>query len=112
MLTGAQATAAEVWAFQGMDPHDPSSWYDPRPGAGEMYHGSCQWQNRTAPGVHEAFAQIWGTERLWCSHDRVNIKPPTRSEEERALAAQGQYSRGLHWRVPLRLPLLLAQPIF
>ena len=26
--------------------------------------------------MHEAFTQIWGTDRLWCSHDRVRTHPP------------------------------------
>ena len=88
-----------------------------------MYHGAEQWRNRTAPGVHEAFSQIWGTERLWCSHDRVNVKPPLLPDaDERAqAAATGRFVGGLHWdtatlyayvntinHVPARQPSALA----
>ena len=56
----AARTAAEVWEFSGKDPTQPDTWRDPeKPGIMiEMYHGPNQWANRTAPGVHEAFAQI------------------------------------------------------
>ena len=55
----AARTAAEVWEFSGKDPSQPDTWRDPeKPGIMiEMYHGPNQWANRTAPGVHEAFAQ-------------------------------------------------------
>ena len=46
----AASTAAEVWAFDGRA--DAAPWAEPaRPGAGEMYHGQRQWENRTAPRV-------------------------------------------------------------
>jgi hypothetical protein len=61
----------------------------------EMYHGQRQWENRTAPGVHEAFSQIWGTRRLWCSHDRVSINPPCVDEE--ILNNPSREARGVHW---------------
>ena len=58
-------------------------------------HGQKQWENRTAPGVHEAFSQIWGTRRLLCSHDRVSINPPCRDPE--IVDDPRREARGVHW---------------
>ena len=104
----AAATAQEVWEFSGKDPADPESWYGVHMRAGkeygtrgapgimvEMYHGPRQWENRTAPGVHEAFSQIWGTRKLWCSMDRVSINPPCRDDE--ILQDPQLEARGVHW---------------
>ena len=100
----AALTASEVWEFSGMDPDDPESWYGDSWRDGpykegkimvEMYHGQHQWANRTAPGVHEAFSQIWGTRRLWCSHDRVSINPPCIDAE--ILNDPLREARGVHW---------------
>jgi hypothetical protein len=104
----AAATAAEVYAFAGKDADDPESWYAPifrdgkeygSPGAPgimvEMYHGPRQWENRTAPGVHEAFSQVWGTRRLWCSFDRVSINPPCR--DPAIVADPRREVKGVHW---------------
>jgi hypothetical protein len=104
----AAATAREVFAFAGKDPADPATWYAPRfrdgkaygsPGTPgimvEMYHGPHQWENRTAPGVHEAFSQIWGTRRLWCSFDRVSINPPCR--DPAIIRDPRREARGVHW---------------
>ena len=61
----------------------------------EMYHSQAQWDNHTAPRIHEAFAQIHGTERLWVSHDRVSITPPSRDPDAP--------ESGLHWDHGIRL---------
>jgi hypothetical protein len=100
----AARTADEIWEFAGRQAHAnlkwhiPSrerqdSWYektaDSRRGHVEMYHGKNQWANRTAPGVHEAFSQIHGTQRVTCSVDRACINPPSRNPDERL--------ESLHW---------------
>ena len=97
----AARTAQEVWDFAGLDPDDPDSWYaeedgaTPRPINTLMYHGQAEWENRTAPRVHEAFAAIWGSERLWTSHDSVNLNLPSRDPEA------GEHA--MHWDCDLRL---------
>ena len=97
----AARTAQEVWDFAGLDPDDPDSWYaeedgaTPRPINALMYHGQAEWENRVAPRVHEAFAAIWGSERLWTSHDSVNLNLPSRDPE----AAE----HAMHWDCDLRL---------
>ena len=74
----AERTGQAVWAFTGMDPDDPETWYpeDRRGIMVEIYHHQTMWDNRTAPRVHRAFSQIWGTDKLWVSHDRASINPP------------------------------------
>ena len=69
----AAATADEVWQFAGANPTEPDATSTIMV---EMYHGQRQWQNRSAPRVHGAFSQLWKTERLRVSHDRVSIAPP------------------------------------
>jgi hypothetical protein len=72
-----------VWEFAGQDADDPDTWYrEDRPGIMvEMYHHQTQWDNRTAPRLYEAFCQVLETKRLWVSHDRVSISPPSRDPE-------------------------------
>lgn len=63
-----------------MKEHDSQTWYRPpatRIGFVEMYHHQLMWENRTNPRIHRAFAQLWGTNKLWCSIDRVCLKLPT-----------------------------------
>ena len=74
-----EAVVAAIWEFLGMDPDDPEDWYRPPLSPGgmvEMYHHQAMWDNRQHPGVHQAFAELFGTEKLWVSLDRVNMKPP------------------------------------
>ena len=49
-----------------MDPDDSGTWYgaDRRGIMVEIYHHQTLWDNRTAPRVHRAFSQIWGTESV------------------------------------------------
>jgi hypothetical protein len=78
-----------IWEFQGMDPGDPESWYAPpqgenrmaelnKAGMVELYHHQALWDDRQHPRVHGAFADIWGTEKLWVTIDRANLNVPVR----------------------------------
>ena len=74
-----RAIVALIWDFLGMDPADPDDWYRPPLSPGgmlEIYQHQALWDNRQAPRVHQAFSEILGTEHLWSSFDRVNMKPP------------------------------------
>lgn len=42
----------------------------------EMYHYQSMWDVRQHPAVHAEFAELFGTEKLWVSIDRVNWKEP------------------------------------
>ena len=46
----------------------------------EIYQHQALWDNRQYPKVHQAFAEIWGDEKLWVSLDRANMKPPARED--------------------------------
>ena len=41
----------------------------------EIYQHQVLRNNRQYPKVHQAFSEIWGTEELWVSLDRANMKP-------------------------------------
>lgn len=74
------AVVADIWRHTGASPDDRESWYQPstiRPtGMVEMYHYQSMWNNRQYPRIHETFTRIYGTEKLWVSLDRTNLKPP------------------------------------
>lgn len=72
-----------LWHFLEMDPANPESWYPPtrqRNSMVEMYHQQAMWDNRQSPRVYGAFADIWATEHLWVSLDRVSMNPPDRPD--------------------------------
>jgi hypothetical protein len=72
------AAIAAIWEFLEMDPNDPTTWYPPdRKGAlAYLHQHPALWENRQHPRVHQAFADIYGTEALWVSMDRATMKPP------------------------------------
>jgi hypothetical protein len=72
------AVVAAVWEFLEMDPEDPSTWYPPdRKGSlAHLHQHQSLWDCRQHPHVHQAFADILGTEALWVSMDRATMKPP------------------------------------
>lgn len=92
------AVVTQICAAMGMSENDPASWHrrGGPAGLGEdgeviwdadkatpIHHGvpmhntQAQWNIRTAPRVHAAFAQIYGTSRLWCMPNGVvTLKPP------------------------------------
>ena len=83
-----------IWWFLDMDPEDSETWYKHKPftrdnrcspisagGMVEMYQHQAIWDNRQHPKVYQAFAEIWGEERLWVSLDRANMKPPAREDK-------------------------------
>jgi ectoine hydroxylase-related dioxygenase (phytanoyl-CoA dioxygenase family) len=47
----------------------------------EIYQHQTLWNNRQYPKVHQAFSEIWGTEELWVSLDRANMKPPAQADK-------------------------------
>ena len=64
-----------LWEFEEKDPDDIETWYAParaemkmkeltNTGMVEVYNHQYLWDNRQMPIVHQAFADIWGTEKL------------------------------------------------
>ena len=93
-------TADFLWEFEEKDPTDPETWYAParaemqmkeltNTGMVEVYNHQTLWNNRQMPKVHAAFADIWGTEKLWCTIDRANLNFPLRPGFE--------YKAFIHW---------------
>ena len=82
-----------IWDFMDMDRDDPDSWYSApqgefgmvelsRSGMVELYQHQALWDNRQHPRVYGAFVDIWQTEQLWVTIDRVNLNPPARPDWE------------------------------
>ncbi len=89
-----------LWRFEEKDPNDPETWYTPpraemkmkeltNTGMVEVYNHQYLWENRQYPKVHEAFTDIWGTEKLWVTIDRANLNLPIRPGYE--------YKGFIHW---------------
>jgi Phytanoyl-CoA dioxygenase (PhyH) len=96
----AARTARFLWEFEEKDPTDPGTWYAPpraemqmkeltNTGMVEVYNHQYLWDNRQTPRVHAAFADIWGTQNLWCTVDRANLNFPLRPGFE--------YKGFIHW---------------
>jgi len=93
-------TADFLWEFEEKNPNDPETWYAPpraemqmkeltNTGMVEVYNHQTLWDTRQMPKVHAAFADIWGTEKLWCTIDRANLNFPLRPGFE--------YKGFIHW---------------
>jgi ectoine hydroxylase-related dioxygenase (phytanoyl-CoA dioxygenase family) len=96
----AKETASFLWEFEDKDPEDKSTWYSaPRAemkmkelagtGMVEVYNNQQLWNNRQMQKVYDAFADIWGTEKLWVTIDRANLNFPMRPGHE--------YKGFIHW---------------
>ncbi len=96
----AEATARFIWEFEEKDPDNQDTWYTaPRAemmmkeltntGMVEVYNDQMLWNNRQYPKIHAAFADIWGTEKLWVTIDRANLNFPLRPGFE--------YKAFIHW---------------
>ncbi|THE13462.1 phytanoyl-CoA dioxygenase [Bacillus timonensis] len=84
-----ERTKKLIWEFEEKNPNDPSTWYS-KParehvmpelrGAGmvELYNHQYFWDNRMHQKVYDAFVDIWGTKKLWCSIDRCNMSFPSK----------------------------------
>jgi len=96
----AAETAAFLWEFEDKKGADPSTWYTEAraemqmkelagTGMVEVYNNQHLWNNRQMPRVHDAFVDIWGTEKLWVTIDRANLNFPIRPGYE--------YKGFIHW---------------
>jgi hypothetical protein len=84
-----------IWTFLDMDRDDPSDWYQEQHRVGgmvEFYHHQTLWDNRQYPKIHQAFAEIWGSEKLWVSMDRANMKPPQHADHP-----EYDHAGFIHW---------------
>src|SRR5580765_7694264 len=96
----AERLANYLWEYEDKDPNDIETWYK-RPNAQmqmtelnntgmvEIYNHQFMWDNRQYPRVHDAFADVWGTDKLWATIDRANLNFPIRPGFE--------YKGFIHW---------------
>ena len=91
-----------IWEFEEKDPDHPATWYRPprrdiqmtelkNSGMVEIYNHPALWNNRQYPKVYHAFADIWGTEKLWVTIDRANLNLPARPGYE--------FKGFIHWDI-------------
>ena len=95
-----EAVIGLLWSFLGMDPQNPDDWYRAPLAPGgmvEVYQHQALWDNRQNPRVYLAFSELYGTDRLWVSFDRANLKPPSHPDYP-------AYDHGgfIHWDVDTR----------
>ena len=85
----ALQTAQFLWEFEDKDPNNPETWYTPpraemqmkeltNTGMVEVYNNQHLWNNRQVQKIHDAFSDIWGTDKLWVTIDRANLNFPLR----------------------------------
>lgn len=89
-----------MWEYLGMRPDAPEGW-----GArAEMFWVSgfrhpLLDKNRASRRIHRAFAQLWGTEELFHSVDRLSFNPPVGG-------GQRQFGpSNLHWDASIAQPM-------
>ncbi|HIG44777.1 MAG TPA: hypothetical protein EYQ14_30200, partial [Gammaproteobacteria bacterium] len=65
--------------FSGISLADAATWYQPNfagHGIVPLHHHQALWNVRQYPEVHEIFSDLYDSNRLWVSMDRVSYKPP------------------------------------
>lgn len=98
--TQVEKLASYLWQYEGKDASDIETWYKKpnaqmqmselnNTGMVEIYNQQFMWDNRQYPKVHAAFADVWGTEKLWVTIDRANLNFPLRPGFE--------YKGFIHW---------------
>lgn len=96
------ATRRAIWDFLGADPDDPASWYRPHEAQyGLMLtlfdHPALE-QNRRSARVRNAYRQLYGSNAIFKSIDKVSFNPP----ENASFHFMGS---SLHWDVSLEPPI-------
>ncbi|MFF1870944.1 phytanoyl-CoA dioxygenase family protein [Kitasatospora herbaricolor] len=109
----AQRLLDFAWEFQGIDPDRPDTWYEERPyrdgldrhlhvyGFVEAYHHQLLWDSRQTRRVYDAFVDVWDSEELWVTLDRLNLNPPNIRNRDRALIEPTDtgFDIELHWDI-------------
>jgi hypothetical protein len=93
-------TEKAIWEYVGADPDNPESWYSSEHNFWiPLYRHPAIQVNRESPRIKNAFAQLWGTEELWCNVDRCSLNLPVK--DNRLLSGPNK----LHWDVSLATPV-------
>lgn len=96
------AILAAMEEYLGIDIDNPNDWYrGPVHPSGmvELYQHQALWDIRQSPRIHQAFSELWGTEKLWVSVDRVNLKAPQHPEHP-----EHDHKGFIHWDIDSSLP--------
>ena len=96
----AEMLSRVIWDWLDASPDDPSSWYggDTDGIMIPVYRHPAMAAARGSVRIHKAFAQLWESENLWATIDRLGFNPPQTA---------GYRFRGsdLHWDVSLARPI-------
>lgn len=96
------ATRELIWHHLGMEENNPASWYQQHASIQgimvSLYHHPQINQNRHSPRIRKAFEQIWGTNQLVVTADKLGFNPPE-------TATYTYRGTGLHWDVSLTTPI-------
>jgi hypothetical protein len=80
-----EAVIRALPSVSSMDIHKADSWYAlpaEYPGIIPSHHHQSQWDIRQHPRLHQAFSELWQTEKLWVTMDRIGFVPPLRRGEK------------------------------
>lgn len=78
-----------------------ATWYQYK-GVIPVHHHQAQWDIRQHPLLHQTFAELWQTQALWVTMDRIGFVPPWR---------EGDPKPRMHWDGDPRLPVRNYQAI-
>lgn len=77
-----EATITAMERFFDKDFSEPNDWYK-EPlfpgGIAPMSHDQELWDNRQTPRLYQAFSELFESEKLRVSQDRVNLNPPNKA---------------------------------
>lgn len=95
-----------ICGFLKIDRNDSGTWYShPQGGHGiiPLHHHPALWAIRELPEIHAIFSDIYDTEKLWSSVDRVSFKAPLSGFDKPVKDAP------IHWDGDPRTPGLNVQ---
>jgi hypothetical protein len=87
-----QAAREAIVSFLGIDPADARTFarvHADNDGIVPCHHADAFWAVRHHPALHQLYAELWGTEKLWVTMDRAGFRPP------QGVAADDEIT--LHW---------------
>ena len=96
-----EAVVAATAEYVGVGADEPNTWQSRAThghGIVPLHHHPALWRLREWPGVHELFADLYGSDALWVTMDRVSFKAPASAAEEPPRMS------GFHWDADPRRP--------
>lgn len=97
-----QKTVDRIYEFLDKGPNDPGSWYCEHPSQQnimvQLFQDPALAENRHSEKAKQVFCDLWQTENLRCSTDRIGFNPPETTHY--------QFSgTRLHWDLDFSQPL-------